>query len=100
MTGFFGIGIWELILILLLAFLVFGPGKLPEIARGLGKAVRQFSKYSSGLTSDFKDQFEKEFNAPVSTEKKDTVRTKEMPNDSTGDLTKVGGSESQNCDKR
>ena len=92
MTGFFGIGIGEVILILLLAFLAFGPGKLPEIARGLGKAVRQFSKYSSGLTNDLRDEFDKELNAPVSTGKEDTTGAREMLKDSTGDLTKAGSS--------
>ena len=92
MTGFFGIGIGELILILLLAFLAFGPGKLPEIARGLGKAVRQFSKYSSSLTNDFRNEFEKELDAPASTGKEDTTRAREMLKDSTGDLTKAGSS--------
>ena len=92
MTGFFGIGIGELILILLLAFLAFGPGKLPEIARGLGKAVRQFTKYTSSFTDDLRNEFEKELNAPVSTGEKYTTQTREMLNDSTGDLTKAEGS--------
>ena len=92
MTGFFGIGIGELILILLIAFLVFGPGKLPEIAKGLGKAVRQFSKYTSGFTDDLRNEFEKELNAPVSTGKQDTTGAREMLEDSTGELTKAGSS--------
>lgn len=99
MTGFFGIGIGEVLLILLLAFLIFGPGKLPEIARGLGKAVRQFSKYSSDLTRDFRNEFEREFNAPVGTEKKNAMKTTETLSPSIGDLARVRGSESQNCDK-
>ncbi len=57
---FFGIGIGEIILILLIALMVFGPGKLPEVARGLGKAVHEFRKYSSELTKDFREEFEKE----------------------------------------
>lgn len=57
---FFNIGAGEIILILFIALLVFGPGKLPEIARGLGKAIHEFRKYSSALTRDFKEEFEKE----------------------------------------
>ncbi len=60
---FFDIGIGEIILILVIALTVFGPGKLPEIARGLGKAVHEFRKYSSALTMDFKEEFEKEVRA-------------------------------------
>ena len=40
----FNIGMPELILILIIALIVFGPGKLPEIGSALGKAVREFRK--------------------------------------------------------
>ena len=60
---FFGIGPLELFLILILALIVFGPGKLPELAKQLGRAVREFRKASSELTHDFKEEFEKELNA-------------------------------------
>ena len=42
MEGFLGIGGNELILILLFAFLIFGPDKLPEIARTIGRAIAKF----------------------------------------------------------
>ncbi|MFU8796431.1 MAG: twin-arginine translocase TatA/TatE family subunit [Dehalococcoidia bacterium] len=58
--GSFGIGTGELLLILLLALLVVGPGRMQETARGLGKALRQVNKYSSGLTSAFQDELEKD----------------------------------------
>lgn len=48
----------------MIALLVFGPGKVPEVARGLGKALRQFNKYSSRLTGEFREEFEKEFDPP------------------------------------
>jgi TatA/E family protein of Tat protein translocase len=60
MIGFGGIGFWEILLILLLVLIIFGPLKMPEIARGLGKAIYQFKKYSSNLTKDFREEFEKE----------------------------------------
>ena len=41
---FMGIGPLELLLILLIALIVFGPGRLPEVARGVGKGVRGLRK--------------------------------------------------------
>lgn len=46
----FGIGEGELVLILLFAFLVFGPDKLPGMGRTLGRALRQFRNAQEGFT--------------------------------------------------
>jgi sec-independent protein translocase protein TatA len=40
----FGIGMPELIVILVIVILVFGAGRLPEIGAGVGKAIRNFKK--------------------------------------------------------
>ena len=40
----FGMGATELIVILVVALLIFGPGKLPEIGSALGKGIRDFRK--------------------------------------------------------
>ncbi|HHW61653.1 MAG TPA: twin-arginine translocase TatA/TatE family subunit [Syntrophomonadaceae bacterium] len=56
MFGFLGnVGIWELVLILLVALLVVGPSKLPEVARSLGKGVQQFQKSVNGMRQEFDD---------------------------------------------
>lgn len=52
MNIFSNIGITELILILLLALLVVGPERLPELARQLGKTLRDLRKAYDNLTSD------------------------------------------------
>jgi Tat protein translocase TatB subunit len=52
----FGIGMPELLVILGLALIILGPRKLPEMARGLGKAMREFRR----ATSDLREQFEEE----------------------------------------
>lgn len=56
MLGFIGnIGPWELILILVVALIVVGPGKLPEVAKSMGKAAREFKKATTGVQKEFQD---------------------------------------------
>ncbi len=50
----FGIGVPELIVILVIALVVFGPGKLPEIGNALGKGIRDFKKAFEGADEDVK----------------------------------------------
>lgn len=70
MFGFIGsIGPWELVLILLIALIVFGPGKLPEVAKGLGKAVNQFKNASSGLQKEFEEAIKDSGEKPAQTKK-------------------------------
>lgn len=57
----FGIGVPELILILVVGLVVFGPGKLPEIARSLGKGMREFKK----ATNAFSQAINAPLDAPV-----------------------------------
>ena len=51
--NFLGVGPMELMLILVLALIIFGPGKLPEIAGQVGKVVRDFRRTTSELSSEF-----------------------------------------------
>jgi sec-independent protein translocase protein TatA len=51
---FFGIGVPEIALILVVALVVFGPERLPEIAREAGKMVRQFRQMTSEATSEIR----------------------------------------------
>jgi sec-independent protein translocase protein TatA len=47
-----GLGGGEIFLILLVVLLIFGGKKIPELARGLGKGIREFKDASSGLDKD------------------------------------------------
>jgi Tat protein translocase TatB subunit len=50
----FGIGVQELIIIAIIALLIVGPKKLPDLAKTLGKGFRDFQKASEGITDDLK----------------------------------------------
>lgn len=52
----FGIGGFELFIILLFGFLVFGPDKLPEMAKTLGMALRKFKDAQAEMESVIKDE--------------------------------------------
>jgi Tat protein translocase TatB subunit len=52
---FFGVGLPELVLILVLTLIVVGPQRLPEVAAQLGKAMRDLRRYTSGINKDLLD---------------------------------------------
>lgn len=52
---FFGIGMPEFMLILVIAIVIFGPDKIPQMAAQVGKAVRDFRRYTSDLTKEFNE---------------------------------------------
>ena len=51
----FGIGFPELILILIIGLVVFGPGKLPEIGRAVGKGLQEFKKASPEFSNSINE---------------------------------------------
>jgi sec-independent protein translocase protein TatA len=64
----FGIGLPEMALIMVVALLIFGPKKLPEIGRSLGKAIRGFQEASKEFENEFKkeaDRLEKTVSQPM-----------------------------------
>jgi sec-independent protein translocase protein TatA len=61
------VGPWEIILVLIVALLVFGPKRLPEMGKSVGRSMREFKDSLSG-----KDDDEIEHHSPV-------VRAQELP---------------------
>lgn len=55
---FSNIGVPGLILILVLALIIFGPKKLPEIGRAFGQTLREFKKSTRELTSDVMEELD------------------------------------------
>jgi sec-independent protein translocase protein TatA len=55
----FGIGLPEMALIFVIALLIFGPKKLPEIGSSLGKAIRGFQDASKEFENEFKRETSK-----------------------------------------
>ena len=45
-------GVWEILIILVVVLLIFGPRRLPEMAKGLGQSVRAFRKELRDMRSD------------------------------------------------
>lgn len=56
----FGIGMPELIIILVIVLIIFGAGKLPEIGAGMGKAIKNFKSASNGAEKKDHDKIEED----------------------------------------
>jgi sec-independent protein translocase protein TatA len=69
---FGSIGVPELIVILAIALLIFGPKKLPEVGRSIGKALREFRKTSD----EIKEKIEEEIQAEEFKEIKEELNKK------------------------
>ena len=52
----FNIGFPEMLVILAIALIVFGPNKLPELAKAFGKAMREFKKATEEVKESFREE--------------------------------------------
>ena len=48
----FGLGVQELLIILLICLLIFGAAKLPEIGKAIGKTIKEFKKSIKDINSE------------------------------------------------
>ncbi|HLA80402.1 MAG TPA: twin-arginine translocase TatA/TatE family subunit [Thermoleophilia bacterium] len=56
--SFGGFGLWEILLIFVIALIVFGPDKLPELARTLGKGLREITMLSHQFSQELNRQLQ------------------------------------------
>ena len=83
----FGIGAGEFIVILIVGLIVFGPGKLPEVGRAIGKGLKEFRKAQAALSATLNEPLEPEKkSAPP--EKKSADEKKSMTADDVINLAK------------
>lgn len=62
---FGSLGMPELIVIFVIALIIFGPRKLPELGRSLGRSINEFKKASSELGSSLEDEIRREGERPA-----------------------------------
>lgn len=74
--AFLNIGTQEMMLIIIVILFLFGGKKLPELARGLGRGIREFKDASEGIKRELSDQinnFEKDLDVDIEEPKKSPV---------------------------
>jgi Tat protein translocase TatB subunit len=86
LCAMFGIGLPELIVIMVVALLVVGPSKLPDLARSLGKTFQEFKR----MADDVKETLEEE-TTDVKTSSEQQAKNKEEPEKIASDMETVQG---------
>ena len=71
----FGLGVPELVLILIIGLVVFGPGRLPDIGKALGKSIKEFKS-----ANNEKDDARAEINVTEEAKKLENGESKEAKN--------------------
>lgn len=68
-NGFFGLGLPEIVVIGGVAALLFGPSKLPELGKSLGKTVKSFQSAANEFNEELKKEVDEQKPAATTTEK-------------------------------
>ena len=76
---FFNMSSGEIFIILLIAFLVFGPSKIPYIAKKLGKAVYQVKRASNEIKREINAEVNKIERDNIASAKKETAKSQSEP---------------------
>jgi sec-independent protein translocase protein TatA len=83
---FGSIGMPELIIILVIALIIFGPRKLPELGKSLGRSLNEFKRASA----DLQNTLEQEIKLEEQKEQQVKARQTDTPNNSAADTTDAG----------
>lgn len=86
--AFLGLGVPEVLLILAIVLIMFGAKKLPELAKGLGKGIKEFKKASSDMQEDFNKGHDDEDHYRPPRREQDHVET-EKPSSGGGETVTV-----------
>lgn len=89
-----GLGTNELLIILLIVLLLFGAKKLPELARGLGKSMKEFKKATQEVQDDFQEAMD---SVELEEKRKQGGKNEESPN---AQQTADGASPEQSADQK
>jgi sec-independent protein translocase protein TatA len=68
------IGPLEILVVLVVALVVFGPNKLPQLGRQVGRGYREFRKFQQGIRDDIEGAFREDDDGPDSDDGDDTPR--------------------------
>ena len=66
MLAVFGLGGWEVVLILAVVLILFGAKKLPELAKGLGTGIKEFKKATKDVSDEMHRAMEEDYTPPPS----------------------------------
>jgi TatA/E family protein of Tat protein translocase len=83
---FGSIGMPELVIILVIALIIFGPRKLPELGRSLGRSIGEFRRASNELRSTLEEEIRVEEQKNATTQKPASASS-EAPTDSSAEPT-------------
>lgn len=94
------VGYWEILLIFLLVLLIFGGKKIPEVAKGLGKGIREFKKAKDEITDSFQDAINDDGAPSVKTEETEAEESKSDKAEKKKNGKKKDGKKSAKKDKK
>ena len=91
------LGMQEIIIIFVIALIVFGPRKLPELGKSLGKGLAEFKKASNELKQTWEDEvrLDKEKEEVSEILKDSTIKTSEILGDETNSAGSAGSKETK-----
>ena len=75
----FGMGPWELLVVFLVILLLFGAKRLPEIAQGMGKGIKEFRKAMKDTTDEIKSSLDEEPSPPSKPAEKTDSKEEKKP---------------------